>query len=140
MRRAWAPGLSGALAVLLLIACGPASGSSGSYQIATANVRSDVILLARLDGVLGGRTNPDGTACIWVGQGSEAIALSWPYGYSAGGNPLTVYDDSGKSVATVGQRVVFAGGTMPDEVQSILGCDGFTNFWGVGLVAEAEST
>jgi hypothetical protein len=124
--------------VLLLGACEASSGPSVPYQIATAKVRSDVSLLARLDGVLNGRTNADGTACLWIGQGSEAIALSWPFGYSAGGNSLTVYDDSGKGVATVGQRVVFGGGLMADEVHSILGCNGFLNFWGVGFVAEAQ--
>jgi hypothetical protein len=131
-------GLSAALTVILLGACGPSSGSSVPYQIATAKVRSDVHLTARLDGVLNGRTSRDGTACLWVGQGKESMALFWPFGYSAGGNPLTVYDDSGKSVATVGQQVGFGGGLMFDDVHSILGCSGFTNFWGVGDVIEAQ--
>ena len=139
MKQACAPGISAALAALLLVACGPFSGSSGEYRIATSKVKSDVYLTARIDGVLDGRPNPDATACLWVGQGTDATALYWPFGYSAGGNPLTVYDGSGTRVATVGQHVAFGGGTMGEEVHSIFACSGFTRFWIVGRVAEPPS-
>ena len=122
-----------ALSAASMAACTP-STSGSTYKIATASVRSDFILLARTEGVLGGRTNPDGTACFWLGQSDAGVALSWPYGYSARANPLAVYDDSGNRVATVGQRVVMAGGTLADGVSSIPGCSGFTVFWGVGRV------
>jgi hypothetical protein len=139
VKRACRPGISAALAALLLVACGPFSGSSGEYRIATANVKTDIHMNARLDGVLNGRPNPDTTACLWVGQGHDAEALYWPFGYTAGGNPLTVYDDSGRIVATVGERVAFGGGLMGEDVGSILGCNGFTNFWVVGDVIGPQS-
>ena len=139
MKWACRSGISVVLTVLVLFACGPFSGSSSEYQIATAKVKTDAYLKAGMYGVLSGRTNPDATACLWVGQGSDARALSWPFGYSAGGNPLTVYDDSGRALATVGQRIVFAGGLLGDDVRSIRGCKGFTKFWGVGHVEEARS-
>ena len=102
-------------------------------------MKPDAYLTALTGGVLNGRTNPDGTACLWVGQGSEAHALYWPFGYSAGGNPLTVYDGSGRAVATVGQHVSLGGGLMPDDVHSIFGCNGFTSFWIVGIIEEPLS-
>jgi len=37
-------------------------------------------------------------------------------------------------VAVVGERVTMGVGTLADDVRSILGCVGFTRFWGVGLV------
>ncbi len=121
-----------------LCACGSSAGGANSYRIASAPVKGDAIYMAALFGVLEGRANSDGTACLWVGHGSEASALSWPYGYTAGGSPLTVYDDTGTGVAVVDQRVTFAGGLLPDDVHSILGCQGLTKFWGVGCVEEAR--
>jgi hypothetical protein len=115
-----------------------AHSGPGAYRLASSSIKSDASLLARSEGVLHGQANSDGTACFWLGNGGDARALFWPYGYSAGGFPLALYDDSGKRVATVGQYVVLAGGLMPDEVHSIVGCPGFTRFWGVGYVAEAR--
>lgn len=124
--------------IVLLCACGLSPGGATSYRIASASVKGDAINMAGLFGVLQGRSNSDGTACLWVGHGSEARALTWPYGYTAGGSPLTVYDDTGVGVAVVGQRVTFAGGLLPGYVHSILGCQGLTKFWGVGRVEEAR--
>ena len=59
-------------------------------------------------------------------------------GYTAAGDPLTVYDDNAKLAARVGQDVVFAGGLVPPGVRTIVGCDGFTEFWGVGYVVQAH--
>jgi hypothetical protein len=124
-----------------------------TYRLATAPVRTNLILLARLDGVLSAQANIDGTACFWVGNGTERIALSWPWGYAARGSPLApalgwahagshsrlaVYDETGRRVAEVGQRVTMGGGLMGDEVQSIVGCSGFPRFWGVGKVIGAR--
>jgi len=124
--------------IALSCACGLSSAGTNSYRIASAPVKGDVINLAALFGLLEGRANSDGTACLWVGQGGDAIALSWPYGYTAGGTPLTVYDDTGARMAVVGQDVKFAGGLLPDEVHSILGCQDLTKFWGVGRIEEAR--
>ena len=121
-----------------LSACVSSSPGGGSYRIASASVRSDIINMARAEGILNGEANADGSACFWLGPNNGAQALSWPFGYTAGGSPLSVYDDSGRSVASVGHHVVFAGGLLPDSVHSILGCHGFTNFWGVGEVVSAD--
>jgi hypothetical protein len=93
--------------------------------------------LAIAGGILQGQVNGDGTACFWLGTSSGGQPLSWPYGYSARANPLAVYDDTGGRVATVGQRVSLTGGRMPDNVHSIAGCAGFTQFFGVGQVGSA---
>lgn len=109
-----------------------------AYRLASSSIKSNASMLARSEGVLHGQANSDGTACFWLGSGGDARALFWPYGFTAGGFPLALYDDSGKRVAAVGQYVVLAGGLMPDDVHSIAGCPGFTRFWGVGYVAEVR--
>jgi hypothetical protein len=124
-----------------------------TYRLATAPVRTNLTLTARLDGVLSAQANIDGTACFWVGNGTHRTALSWPWGYTAHGSPLApalgwvhagslsrlaVYDEAGRRVAEVGQRVSMGGGLMGEEVDSILGCSGFPRFWGVGKVIGAR--
>ncbi len=127
------------LAFFLMSACSePGSTATVSYRIATASVKSDAINLARADGTLGGKTNADGTACVWLATGRDEIALSWPYGYTARISPLTVFDDTGKPVAQVGEIVTLAGGMPPEDVHSITGCSGFTKFWDVGQVVSAQ--
>ena len=128
-----------ALAVVLVAACTAAeSTATTTYKIATAAVGSDSIDLARAEGVLGGQTNRDGSACIWLSNGRDKVALSWPYGYTARVSPLTVYDSTGKPVAEVGEIVTLAGGLLADDVRSIPGCPGLTKFWGVGEVVSAQ--
>jgi hypothetical protein len=121
--------------VLTLVACGSnVTHGTQTYRIATASVRSDAVNLAQREGVLGGQVNPDGTACFWIGDGPDKTALSWPYGFKAHEPPLAVSDDTDMPMALVGQHVMLAGGLLPDSVSSILGCHGFTKFWGVGVV------
>lgn len=128
-----------ALAFVLVAACTAAdSTATVIYQIATATASSDSTNRARADGVLGGQTNRDGTACIWLINGRDKIALSWPYGYTARVSPLTVDDGTGKPVAEVGEVVTLAGGLLAGDVRSIPGCPGFTKFWGVGEVVSAQ--
>jgi hypothetical protein len=107
------------------------SPSTTSYRIAT--VHSDVYLMALITGVLQGKGNPDGTACLWLGDGTKRTALVWPPGYSARGNPLAVYDQRGVRVAVVGKRVSLGGGGSPIEgPYSVMGCSGtFSDIWGV---------
>jgi hypothetical protein len=127
--------ISTPVVILTLVACGPnVTHGIQTYRIASASVRSDAINLAQSDGVLGGQVNPDGTACFWIGDGPGKTALSWPYGFKGHEPPLSVSDETDTQVAVVGQRVMLAGGLLPDDVSSILGCHGFTIFWGVGLV------
>jgi hypothetical protein len=120
-----------------------------TYRLATAPAPSDVMLTARLDGVLAAQANIDGTTCFWVGDGQYRTALSWPWGYSARGSPLApawgwghadslsrlaVYDEAGKRIAEVGRRVALGGGLMAEDVKSLRGCSGFPQFWAVGTV------
>jgi hypothetical protein len=112
---------------------GPAvtSPAAMSYRIATEH--SEVYLLALTTGVLQGKGNPDGTACLWLGDGSKRMALVWPPGYSARGNPLAVYDERGALIGVVGKRVSLGGGGSPIEgPYSVMGCSGtFSYIWGV---------
>lgn len=123
--------------LVLMMCCGPAPSSNPteSYTIATGPRPTQVFLDARTQGILAGQVNGDGTACLWIGAGANQIALFWPYGYTARGNPLAVYDDVGKRVATVGQRVALGGARAPGTLHSILGCSSdFNRFWTVGEV------
>jgi len=75
--------------------------------------------------MLGGRTNHDGAACTWLGSGSDSVALVWPPGYSAHGNPLTIVDKKGNAVAMVGAFVNLDGSVAAAEWMQgkpILGC------------------
>lgn len=113
---------------------GPAvtSPSPTTYRIATAH--SEIYLLALASGVLRGTGNPDGTACLWLEDlSSHRVALVWPPGYSARGNPLSVYDERGALIGVVGKRVSLGGGGTPIEgPYSVMGCSGtFSYIWGV---------
>jgi hypothetical protein len=131
----WTRLISIPIVALTFVACAPnVSHGIQIYRIATASVRGDATNWAQLDGVLGGQVNPDGTSCFWIGDGPDKTALSWPYGFKAHAPPLTVSDDREMQMAVVDQRVMLAGGLLPDDVGSILGCQEFTKFWGVGLV------
>ncbi len=120
--------------LLLITACGGAALAGDSYKIATAPGLSGAIHQARAEGVLHGQTNSDGTACFWIDGAPDSRALSWPHGYSARDNPLAVYDETGHRLVAVGQFVVMDGGLLADDVHSIVGCQDFTQFWGVGRV------
>lgn len=128
------------VAGLLLAGCGQihqsSSGASpgGPLKIATASEPHAFFPLARAQGDLHGQVNSDGTACLWITMNTHDEALLWPYGYTARGNPIAVYDDSGSRVALVGQQIV-VGGAREVGVTSILGCSGFQAVWMVGSVS-----
>jgi len=114
------------------------------YRVATwqqpANVGSVPVGRAstKVGGILGGRTNADGRACTWLGSGSDAVALVWPPGYSARGNPLTIFNEKGNAVATVGKLANLDGSVAaPESMQGrpILGCPLMSS---VELVAPIE--
>ena len=86
-------------------------------------------MLARTDGVLQATTNADGTACLVVG----GRATIWPQGFGLKGDPLSVYDGSGKLVAVVGQKVALGGGLAGNSAP-VLGCPGSSEAWIVGSV------
>jgi hypothetical protein len=75
-------------------------------------------------GLLGGQTNADGSACFWLGSAEDRAALLWPPGYSARGNPLSIFDEKGQMIATVGKVVTLDGGVAPEDViaKGIFGC------------------
>jgi len=87
------------------------------------------------EGLLGGLTNADGTACLWLqSDGSNRIALLWPNGYSARGKPLTIFDQDDHAIGTVGQFVILDGSTMaPEDINTkgrttgIMGCPPMSN-------------
>jgi len=107
--------------------CAPAS-----YRIGT-HPASDVSMTARFDGIVSGRINSDGTACLWTGDGPNRHALIWPDGYVARGNPVAVYDPSGSLVVVAGQKASLGGGLAPDGTQ-VTGCSGLSQAWVVGSV------
>jgi hypothetical protein len=130
-----------AAALLIVTVAGAFMGEGWPrYRIAAEERPSQGYLDAESGGVLHGRVNLDGTACLWLGEARvvfglggarvDAVAVFWPYGYSAGGWPITVYDAAGKRVATDGNRVSVGGGMLPGSVRSITGCSGFAAYWG----------
>lgn len=125
--------------LLFMTACGDVKQAGDTYKIATASTLSAAIHPARAEGVLHGQVNNDGTACFWIDDPPNSRALSWPYGFSARANPLTVYDDTGQRLVAVGQFVVMDG-LLADDVHSIVGCQDFTLFWGVGRVGLLATT
>jgi hypothetical protein len=137
-----------AIAIVLVTLVWLTGSETSGYRIATASSPSEFMLLARATGTLQGQVNLDGTACFWIGDTRNGEAISWPFGYSARGTAiaslfepsiggrshLAVYNQAGQRVAQVGQRVVMAGGLMPSDVKSILGCAGFAQLWTAGNV------
>jgi hypothetical protein len=100
------------------------------YRVAAASRPGLAYMLALTSGKLDGQVNPDGTACLWLGDGANRYAISWPFGFSAAGPPLTLYDADGHKGATVGQRVSMGGGGGPDGTPNPLGCSGkFAGVW-----------
>jgi hypothetical protein len=137
-----------AIAIVLVAVVWFTGSETSGYRIATASSPSEFMLMARATGTLLGQVNLDGTACFWIGDTRNGEAISWPFGYSARGSAiaslfepsiggrshLAVYNQAGQRLAQVGQRVVMAGGLMPADVKSILGCEGFSEFWTAGNV------
>lgn len=137
------------VALIAMCACGPvptrgaASPSASNsavqsptdrYRIATAE-HDGPVLAAELGGLLSAQANADGTACTWVGSGSDRTALVWPPGYSAAGPPLGIYDEKGGIVALVGKPILIGGGHLSSPLQQgILGCHDIATAWAVGSV------
>jgi hypothetical protein len=105
------------------------SPTATTYRIAT--MPNEYYLLVRLDTVLQGQANSDGTACLWYGVGAERVAFVWPPGYIARGNPLAVYDGSGALIGVVGKHVSLGGGGGPNggAKVSVLGCPEVSGVW-----------
>ena len=96
-----------------------------SYKVATwYGTTPSIGSLSSGTGRLSGQTNADDSACFWLGSGEDRAALLWPPGYSARGNPLSVFDAKGHLIATVGEVITLDGGAAPDDVtaRGIFGC------------------
>jgi hypothetical protein len=113
----------------------PTPTSVRIYAIDTVKP-GEPVNLAALAGVMGGRVNPDGTACLWIGGEPFAKAIMWPEGFYATADPLVVRDASGSKRVAIGQGVQLSGFNLgtPTELP-ILGCAGIP-FSGGGLFAE----
>lgn len=135
---------------LSLISCDGAQPSAGVtqsptgtvfYRIATGSITDgqghQLVLAASTQGLLHGKVNNDGTACLWIHEGDSRAALIWPSGYVARGIPVTVVDRGGANVATAGQYVELGGGlAFPGAELNVLGCSGFSRAWMVGAVIQ----
>ena len=114
-----------------------ANPDSNVLRVSTGPANAQYHGLAGVRGVLEGKANSDGTACFWLGAGSETTPLMWPYGYTAREQPLAVFDGGGKQMAVVGQRVNFAGDNIlasDIKVKQILGCPVLMRVFVVGAV------
>jgi hypothetical protein len=88
-----------------------------SYKVATWYATTPTTgSLTSGTGLLGGQTNADGSACFWLGSGEDRAALLWPPGYSARGNPLSIFDEKGQMISTVGEVVTSDGGVAAEDV------------------------
>ena len=137
MRRNWVAVALGLL-VVALIGVGAWSAAhsvfGAKYQVATyAGSFSMFALMGPT--TLAGQANHDGTACLWVGSGSDRTVLIWPAGYVAEGEPLRVLDAAGNQVAFVGRQTSFGGGFSiqgDGDPRPVLGCGKVTKAWSVG--------
>jgi hypothetical protein len=127
--------VAGGLVMSLLNACTPAEPQT-SYRVATFT--ADVSGLSRLEGTLAGEANADGTACLWIGEGTNRMLLVWPHGYSASGSTLRVVDQAGQIRATVGKRVAVGGRRDDRPGVSVQGCTGVGEPWLVGEVKQLD--
>jgi hypothetical protein len=119
-----------AFAILVGCACGSVSHSKPrpQYRIATYG-KADAYPKAGISGVLFGQANEDGTACFWGGGPPPEEAFVWPPGYTAGGDPLSVFDAQGRPVAVVGRDFVGGGGVVSLSPVRVLGCAGLRYVW-----------
>lgn len=63
------------------------------------------------------------------------MALIWPDGFTASGNPLSIHDASGKQIGIVGRQIALGGGLAPDGTTT-MGCTGVRESWLVGTVID----
>ena len=139
LRRATTGVVLGAVFSVAICACGAtgANQDSSVLRVSTGPADAQYHGLAGVRGILEGMANSDGTACFWLGTGSETTALMWPYGYTAREQPLAVFDGAGNQKVIVGQRVNFAGDNIlvsDIKVKQILGCPGLVRVFVVGAV------
>ena len=108
-----------------MLAQSPSTFSAPSAAHDTANERRGRLRLladARAS-IRWAHVSPGG--CRFHHRGSDAVALVWPPGHSARGNPLTIFNEKGNAVATVGKLANLDGSVAaPESMQGrpIFGC------------------
>ncbi len=121
--------------VVLVVGCAIGAARTADYAIATQD-SAGFSHAARAGGILHGQVDSDGTACFWLGDGTERVALIWPPGFTAKANPVSVYDSNDNRVGMIGAQIAVSGGLAPNTV--VFGCAGFTQAWAVGQVIQPE--
>jgi hypothetical protein len=123
------------LITLVISGCTASGSAPRTYRVATTLAASGFGLTARLQGLLAGETNSDGTACFSITQDNVKTVLIWPSGFSAQGTPLEIRDESGRALAEVGKQIALSGGPGQTPVTApILGCSEVRQVWVVAEV------
>ena len=115
------------IALFAMFSVGAACGKSSQLAVATISASSSdpIGFQARNTGILQGQANPDGTACFWLGTGTNRAVIIWPHGFTARDNPLRLVDGDGREEARVGDRITLGGGYLPeDQSSAVRGCSG----------------
>lgn len=74
------------------------------------------------------RYDPD-LECFYLSNEIDRDLPVWPFGYSAGNNPIAVYDEDGNLVAAPGDQIEAGGGGIPlDRVDATNTCEA-TGVW-----------
>ena len=75
--------------------------------------------------MIGTMMTVEGSPCVHVKMlGQAPVALLWPPGFTAGANPLRVYDPQGVEIAAEGDTVT-AGGSWTDKWSVDCGTQGY---------------
>lgn len=125
--------LSATMALVAMFSVGGAAcGKSSQLAVAAMSPRSSdpLGLLARNTGILQGQANSDGTACFWLGTGSNRAVIIWPHGFTARDNPLRLVNGEGREEVRVGEWITLGGGYLPeDQSSAVRGCSGSYRVW-----------
>lgn len=76
--------------------------------------------------------------CVYLDDGQSRVATVWPFGYTADGDPLRIYDADGAEVLREGDRFSSGGGFVPAEVDHPCGARG--DVWIMNGVPEREGS
>jgi hypothetical protein len=111
---------------VLVASCSPVAALHESgYSIATAAPEANLVSI--FYGTADAQLNFDGTACLSIVWKTTRTVIVWPLGYTAQGNPLAVYDGSGKQVLVAGEKLSLGGGqVVSSRARKVGGCSGFT--------------
>lgn len=92
----------------------PITPDPGSLQIATTPPDApgmDALGIGKLAG-----KSQDGIGCFWlISPSGLKTALVWPFGFTAGSDPLEVLGGDGQLIAEPGDQVELGGGSFPNR-------------------------